>query len=86
MYHGPPNDFDRPRPPSNPVAAIIVSSLCSVIHIPGHLFRDVILFEFHLCCNIVIRYRTKVWSLAYSARFVFHAVVCARKMQPRPVV
>jgi hypothetical protein len=85
MYHGHPNDFDRPRPPANPGAAIIVSSPCSVIHIPGHLFRDVIHFEFHLCCNIAIRFPIKVWSLAYSAWFVFHAewrvhVKCSLKL------
>jgi hypothetical protein len=62
-----------PVPQLNPLSAIIVSSPCSVIHIPGHLFRDVILFECHLCCNIVIRCHIKFWSLAHSAWFVFHA-------------
>jgi len=65
-----------PVPQLIPLLPLSLSNPCSVIHIPGHLFRDVILFEFHLCRNIVIRFRIKVWSLAYSAWFVFHAECC----------
>ena len=87
-----------PCPLTNPVPAIIASSPCSVIHIPCHLFRDVILFEWHLCCNIVMLCRIKFWSLALQCMDgVSRRMVCARmvessgtfvgrKTQPRPVV
>jgi hypothetical protein len=75
MYHGHPNDFDPPlpHPPTNPISAITVSNPYSVIHLPGHLFPDVIPVQSHLCCSNIIRCRIKFRSF-----FTVRNSVCSR--------